>query len=193
RRPWRCNRFSLWKRVLQLSGNLAVSALAARIIPDAVSGFRAYSRKALLSGSIETPYTYTVESVLKCCYNGLRVAWIPIEVNPPTRSSRLMRHPLEMVFRCAYSALRVSLSMRPLRTVLMLALPLLAVGALALQRLPVVQTMYTTLYRLPVDDKALFTPSLLLAAFFGATLVLVIIRSFCLRRTRRTLAHSDMV
>jgi glycosyltransferase involved in cell wall biosynthesis len=134
RRPWFCRDFSLPKRFFQKAGNVLVSLLAGRSVRDAVSGFRAYNRESLLRMNVLTHYTYTLDTLLQAYRKGLRVSWVDISTNPPTRESRLARHPAEMVIRCGLSALRLSTIYQPLRTLSLLSLPPLLASAALLGR-----------------------------------------------------------
>jgi hypothetical protein len=52
---------------------------------DAVSGFRAYSRRALLKLHVLTNFTYTVDTLIQANKKGLDVAWVSITPNKKTR------------------------------------------------------------------------------------------------------------
>jgi glycosyltransferase involved in cell wall biosynthesis len=89
RRPGTVRHFSLVKRLMQRVGNWMVQWLVGGYVPDAVSGFRAYSAEALLQLNVYTRYSYTLDTLAQASRKGLAVAWLPIETNPPTRPSRL--------------------------------------------------------------------------------------------------------
>ena len=103
-------------------------------VPDATSGFRALNCETALRLMILTRYSYTLETLIQAGKKGLRVAAVPIDVNPPTRESRLVRSTWSYVRRQALTILRIYTLYEPLRSFALLASPLLAVGAFLLLR-----------------------------------------------------------
>jgi glycosyltransferase involved in cell wall biosynthesis len=83
--------FSPVKRLLQRLGSRVVRGLSGTSIRDAPSGFRALSADAALRLNVFSAYTYTLETIIQAGHSGLRVLDVPIEVNAPTRESRLIR------------------------------------------------------------------------------------------------------
>jgi glycosyltransferase involved in cell wall biosynthesis len=83
--------FSPMKKRLQRFGSQVIVWLTGVNVPDATSGFRAYSRKAVRRLKVLSEFTYTVETIIQAAKSGLRVETVKIETNPPTRSSRLFR------------------------------------------------------------------------------------------------------
>jgi len=126
--------FSPFKRRLQQWGSWAVCQAAGTRVPDATSGFRAYSREAALRLSLLTRYTYTLETIIQAGQKGLRVAYLPIQVNQPTRASRLIQSNWSYVRRSAGTILRLYALYQPLRTFFYLGLPFFCVGLLSLVR-----------------------------------------------------------
>lgn len=107
--------FSRRKRRLQTLGSRVVSAVAGTEIPDATSGFRAYSRRAAQSVVVVNSYTYTLESAIQASKKGLTIVSVPIEKNPATRESRLFRSTTSYVRKSAGTIVRVFASYQPLR------------------------------------------------------------------------------
>ncbi|MGO4780896.1 glycosyltransferase family 2 protein, partial [Lysobacter sp. 2RAB21] len=83
-------------------------------IDDATSGFRAYSRDAAMRLNVYSRYTYTLETLIQAGQTGLRIKSVPVEVNPPTRPSRLIRSVPEYIARSVLTILRSFLIYRPL-------------------------------------------------------------------------------
>jgi glycosyltransferase involved in cell wall biosynthesis len=81
--------FPAHKRVLQTFGSRVMSATAGFNIPDATSGFRAITRKVALETMVLSNYSYTLETLIQAGARHVRVAFVPIETNPPERPSRL--------------------------------------------------------------------------------------------------------
>lgn len=134
RNPGKIAEFSPLKRFLQRLGSRVVCFFTGEPIPDAVSGFRAYSRKALLQIHITTDYTYTVDTLIQAHQKGLDVAWIPIDVNRKTRESRLITGLWAKVRKSGLTILKVSTVYRPMRTFAWLSLLFLIPGFLLIAR-----------------------------------------------------------
>ena len=105
----------LKKRMLAL-GSWMVRNVSGTEVPDAVSGFRAYSREAALRFTILTRYSYTLETIIQAGKLGLGVLSIPVTTNPPTRPSRLQRSMWHFIKAQAGTILRLYAFYEPLRT-----------------------------------------------------------------------------
>jgi glycosyltransferase involved in cell wall biosynthesis len=81
--------FSPFKKLMQRVGSSVVNAAARTNLPDAASGFRAYSRQALLRLNIITQFSYTMETIIQAGNKRLKIASVQIETNPKLRDSRL--------------------------------------------------------------------------------------------------------
>jgi hypothetical protein len=114
-------------------------------VPDAASGFRAFSREAALRLIVVTRYTYTLETLIQAGKKGLIVSHVPIQVNNPLRRSRLIQSTRSYVLRSATTILRLYAFYEPLRTFSVLALPFLLAGLVLLGRF-----FFTYLYGLLV-------------------------------------------
>jgi glycosyltransferase involved in cell wall biosynthesis len=126
--------FSLLKRFLQQWGSRVVRMVSGVCVPDATSGFRAYSREAALRLSLLTRYTYTLETIIQAGKKGLRVAHIPIQAREPSRPSRLVKSDWSYVTRSAGTIIRLYVFYEPLRTFLFLSAPFVLVGLFAVLR-----------------------------------------------------------
>lgn len=89
--------FSRFKKFLQQLGSGIVRRLSGSKIPDATSGFRAMNRFAAMRLSVMSNFSYTLETLIQAGRIGLRVKWIPVEVNPKTRASRLFRSKFDFI------------------------------------------------------------------------------------------------
>lgn len=107
--------FSFVKKRLQRLGSFVVRMLSGARVPDATSGFRAYSREAALKLVVLGEFTYTLETIIQSQYKGLTVASVPIRVNPLTRKSRLFKSIPEYLRRSLNTMFRAYLLFRPLR------------------------------------------------------------------------------
>src|SRR5665647_1912484 len=83
--------FSVFKKVMQRLGSHVVNRAASTELPDAASGFRAYSRAALLRRNSLTQFSYTMETIIQAGNKRLKIASVPVVTNPKTRESRLFK------------------------------------------------------------------------------------------------------
>lgn len=110
--------FSPLKRRLQRLGSWVMKVASGVNTPDATSGFRALSREAALRTMILSQYSYTLESLIQAGARRMAVAYVPIQVNPQTRKSRLMRNIPDYLGNSAATILRTYTMYRPLRVFL---------------------------------------------------------------------------
>ena len=101
--------FDLLKRLLQKIGSFVVSLMAGIKVPDATSGFRAFSRSLCEQLILYTNFSYTLETIIMCGKSGIQVLSVPIKTNPPTRPSRLFRSIPEYIFKSMHSMLKIYL------------------------------------------------------------------------------------
>ena len=113
--------FSPLKKSLQRLGSGVVRALSNTDVPDATSGFRAYSREAALRLTVLTSFTYTLETLIQASQKNITIAHVPIRVNGKLRESRLFRGMGSYITRSLGTMARVYLLYRPLRFFLTLA------------------------------------------------------------------------
>ena len=141
RRTHRIPHFSIPKKVLQLLGSRIVSAAAGVRIPDAGSGFRAYSRLTALKLNLVTKYSYTMETIVQAGYKNLAIETIQIRTNPKTRESRLFKSTPEHVFKSGAAIIRSLLMYRPYAFFGSLGLVLLVGGLIPFTRYIVVSLL----------------------------------------------------
>jgi hypothetical protein len=103
-------------------------------VPDAPSGFRAYSREAALRLNVITGYSYTVETLIQAGARRTAIAHVPIKVNEHTRKSRLVRSNLSYVKLQVATIVRTYAMYEPLRVFTLLGVPVVAVGLAAVAR-----------------------------------------------------------
>lgn len=126
--------FSPLKRLLQKLGSWVVRVASDTNVPDATSGFRAFSREAALRLTIFTKYTYTLETIIQGGKKGLIITSIPLQVNKPTRESRLIKSTWSYIKRNTSTILRIYTFYEPLKTFFYLSLPFFISGSLLLGR-----------------------------------------------------------
>lgn len=126
--------FSWLKKRLQQLGSKTVTFFSGVEVKDAVSGFRAYSREAMLQINIVTHYTYTVDTIMQASKKGLDIEWIPINVNKKTRESRLIKNIWSKVARSGGAIVRMFTLYEPFKTFLAIASVLAIPGLLLIGR-----------------------------------------------------------
>ncbi|WES66182.1 glycosyltransferase family 2 protein [Microbacter sp. GSS18] len=105
--------FSPFKRLMQRVGSAVVNFAAETRLPDAASGFRAYSRESLIRLNIVTQFSYCMETIIQAGNKRLRIASIPIKTNPKTRESRLFRNIFEHMGRSSQAIMRSYIMFKP--------------------------------------------------------------------------------
>lgn len=129
RRPGSLAHFSPAKRLLQVIGSWVVRQLSGTRIPDATSGFRAFSREAALKMNVVSDFTYTLETIIQAGKKQLSITHVPIDVNPETRPSRLFPGIPSYIVRSAATLVRIYALYEPLRVFTIIGLTLLAGGS----------------------------------------------------------------
>ena len=107
--------FSPIKIFLQKFGSWVVRQLSGTEIPDATSGFRAYSRDAALQINVVSDFTYTVETIISAGKKNLAIAHVPVKTNSKLRESRLFPSIRVYLQRSLVTMLKVYSMYRPLR------------------------------------------------------------------------------
>lgn len=107
--------FSPLKRALQRWGSKVLEWTSGLKIPDATSGFRAYSREAALKTIVLSGYTYTLETLIQTGSKGLLVHYVPVRTNPQKRPSRLIRSLPEYLALSTITIIRSYAMYRALR------------------------------------------------------------------------------
>ena len=105
--------FSRGKKLLQRFGTWVLNQAGKTDVPDAPSGFRAYSREAALRLNVVTRFSYAMETLIQAGNKGIAIASIPITVNPKTRESRLFNSNAEHVIKSGVAILRAFVMYRP--------------------------------------------------------------------------------
>jgi len=112
--------FSPTKKMLQKLGSWVVRMASNTKIPDAPSGFRAFSREAAMQLNVFNAYTYTLETIIQAGQKGMAITSVPIRTNPVLRPSRLMKSTHTYVLRSLFTILRIFMVYKPLRFFLIL-------------------------------------------------------------------------
>ncbi|WP_028046865.1 glycosyltransferase family 2 protein [Cellulomonas sp. URHE0023] len=105
--------FSRFKKLMQRVGSRVVNGAADTDLPDAASGFRAYSRASLLRLNIVTDFSYTMETIIQAGHKRLRIESVPVVTNAETRESRLFKTIYHHMFKSASAIVRSYLMFKP--------------------------------------------------------------------------------
>lgn len=106
--------FSPLKKKLQHFGSWVVRKASKTDIPDAPSGFRAYSREAAMRMNVVNEYTYTLETIVQAGRNKMAITSVPIRTNAELRPSRLFSSMFGYVKKSMLTIIRAFLMYRPL-------------------------------------------------------------------------------
>ena len=121
--------FSPLKKKLQHFGSWTVRVASHSDIPDAPSGFRAYSREAAMRLNVTNEYTYTLETIIQAGRNRMAMESVPIRTNPELRKSRLFSSMFGYVKRSMVTIVRSFMMYKPLRFFLGIGAVVGAIGA----------------------------------------------------------------
>ena len=105
--------FSRFKKTMQRFGTYVVNQAAGSNIPDAASGFRAYSRESLYRLNIVTQFSYTMETIVQAGNKHFKIVSIPITTNPKTRESRLFKNSWDHIIKSAEAIIRSYFMFKP--------------------------------------------------------------------------------
>jgi glycosyltransferase involved in cell wall biosynthesis len=105
--------FSGPKILLQKLGSRIVNKAAGTDLPDAASGFRAYSRDSLMLLNTITRFSYCMETIIQAGNKKLAITSIPIRTNPKTRESRLFKSTYQHVLKSAGAIIRAYIMYKP--------------------------------------------------------------------------------
>lgn len=132
--------FSRFKKMMQAFGTAVVNQAAATKLPDAPSGFRAYSRQALYRINVITQFSYTMETIIQAGNKHLHTVSVPIDTNPKTRESRLFKSSWQHMRKSASAIIRSYIMFRPVTVFGWLGGVLFVLGAI-----PFIRYAYFTL------------------------------------------------
>lgn len=120
--------FSPLKKLMQRFGSWVVNRAAGTELPDAASGFRAYSRYSLYRLNIVTTFSYCMETIIQAGNKRLAIASVEVETNAKTRESRLFDNMFEHMLRSGQAILRSYVMYKPWSVFRLLTLLFLVLG-----------------------------------------------------------------
>lgn len=107
--------FSWLKKKLQHFGSWVVRKASNTNIPDAPSGFRAYSREAAMQMNVVNEYTYTLEQIVQAGRTKIAITSVPIRTNGELRPSRLFSSMFGYIKKSMLTIIRAYLMYKPMR------------------------------------------------------------------------------
>jgi len=140
----RIKHFSSTKKGMQKFGSFVVRVASGTKIPDAPSGFRAYSREAALRLNVINNYTYTLETIIQAGHNRVPMTSVPIGTNPQTRKSRLFKSTFSYIRRSIVVIVRSILMYKPMKVFTIIGGLVSAVGVAFVIRWLVLSSMGTS-------------------------------------------------
>jgi glycosyltransferase involved in cell wall biosynthesis len=105
--------FSPFKKFMQRAGSWVVNKAAGTSLPDAASGFRAYSRSSLYKLNVVTQFSYTMETIIQAGNKRLRIASVEVTTNKKTRESRLFKNIWQHMAKSAQAIIRSFVMFKP--------------------------------------------------------------------------------
>ena len=127
RSPETLAHFSPLKRWLQSYGSWVVRGLSGTSVPDAASGFRAFSRRAALRLNVISDFTYTLETLVQAGKKQLAVTHVPV-ASRETRPSRLFRSIPSYLYRSFITLVRIYSLYSPIRVFWTLGVAMVIAG-----------------------------------------------------------------
>lgn len=106
--------FSPLKKKLQHLGSWVVRKASNTDVPDAPSGFRAYSRHTAMRLNVINEYTYTLETIVQAGRQKMAVTSVPIRTNAELRPSRLFSSMFGYVKKSMLTIGRALMMYKPL-------------------------------------------------------------------------------
>ncbi len=134
RQTQKIEHFSPAKKIFQRVGTRVLNAAAGLQVPDAPSGFRAYSREAAMQLNVITRFSYAMETLIQAGQKRLAIVSIPITTNPKTRESRLFKSSWEHMYKSGMAISRAFVMYRPYVLFNSLGLLLLLLGMIPFTR-----------------------------------------------------------
>lgn len=122
--------FSFIKKKLQHLGSWVVRKASNTNIPDAPSGFRAFSREAAMRINVVNDYTYTLETIVQAGREKIAITSVPIRTNEELRPSRLFNSIWGYVKKSMLTIIRAYMMYKPLKCFTFLSVPPVLVGLL---------------------------------------------------------------
>ncbi len=126
--------FSPIKRALESFGSWIMRIISNTDVPDAPSGFRAYSRFTALRLQVYNQFSYTLETLIQAGRTRTNIVHVPIHTNPATRPSRLHKGIFHFIWNQGGTILRSYVLYQPLKTFLQVSFPFFLLSIILIGR-----------------------------------------------------------
>jgi glycosyltransferase involved in cell wall biosynthesis len=120
--------FSFFKKLLQKMGSWVVKLASSTDIPDAPSGFRAFSRDAALRFNVFNNYTYTLETIIQAGQKKMHISWVPVRINQELRPSRLLKNIPSYLKKSVSTIVRIFVVYKPFRFFMSIGIAIFSCG-----------------------------------------------------------------
>jgi glycosyltransferase involved in cell wall biosynthesis len=187
RQTHKIEHFSWGKKQLQKIGSQVVNIAADTKLPDAASGFRAYSKESLIRLNVVTQFSYCMETIIQAGNKRLKIASVAVDTNAKTRESRLFRNTPQHVMKSAEAILRSYVMFKPFRFFAVVGTVLL-IGAL----IPFVRYLILIWFFPSVGGPHLQSLILGVALIIGSLLAFALGVLADLQRTNRILVEESL-
>ena len=177
--------FSPFKRRMQAVGSAVVNRAASTDLPDAASGFRAYSASSLMRLNIVTDFSYCMETIIQAGHKRMAIASIPVVTNEKTRESRLFKNIWQHMGKSAAAIMRSFIMFKPHAFFGLVGTVLLLLGLIPFVRFLVLVAMGDGGGHV---QSLIFGTALLVGALFSFALLVIA----DLQRTNRVLMEETL-
>jgi glycosyltransferase involved in cell wall biosynthesis len=113
RQTHKIQHFTPFKKFVQKFGTGVLNLLAGTNVPDAISGFRAYSKKAALDLNPVANYSWATETTIQAGFKGQKIEIIKIDTNAKTRNSRQFKYSWQHIWKSAITIIRSFVMYKP--------------------------------------------------------------------------------
>ncbi len=122
--------FSWFKKKLQKLGSWVVRHVSETSVPDAASGFRAYSREAALRLHVISKFSYTLETIIQAGKKNIATEFVKVETNDKLRESRLFKSIPAYLKRSIGTILRIYTMYEPLKVFVQVGMVIFLAGVM---------------------------------------------------------------
>lgn len=162
--------FSASKKFFQKLGTAILNMAAGTNVPDAISGFRAYSKLAAIQLNPVADYSWATETTIQAAHKGHKIVIIPIKTNPKLRNSRQFKSSWQHIRKSSVTIVRAFIMYKPYALFFSLGAIFLVLGLI-----PIVHYLY-----LVVSTKNPYGAHHLQSLLLGAILLIASFISFTL-------------
>lgn len=177
--------FSPFKKLMQRFGSWVVNKAGGTDLPDAASGFRAYSRASLYKLNVVTQFSYCMETIIQAGNKRIKIVSITIDTNKKTRESRLFKNIWQHMGKSAQAIMRSYIMFRPYVIFVTLGTIFLIAGLIPFVRFAVLAIIKDSGSHI---QSLIFGTAMLVAALLSFALVVI----SDLLRTNRILLEDQL-